>query len=236
MHVYLICLVVLSTTATLVSSRPSASYPPAQSFQALSSPSYKRQHESSSVPSRCTSTCDPVQNEVNAGCPMTVCCTQSFGASYYDCLLCIGTALNATDYTQAQADIDQLYVSCYDDGYSLQLEGRAFPGQDLSRARSTTSRAKTSATADTTTSVILGTSTSPTSVSTPSTSISATTTLPSSASSVSSGPSTSVNGTAASSTPESIPSGSTAQGLSAGGSRVWVLVAAVIGLIVLWNS
>ncbi|KAG2354234.1 hypothetical protein BDR07DRAFT_1494851 [Suillus spraguei] len=234
MHVHSIYLVILSFATTLVSSRPSASYPLTQSFRALSSPSYKRQYESSSVPSQCISTCDLVQNEVNAGCPMTACCTQSFGTSYYDCLLCIGTALNATDYTQAQADIDQFYVSCYDDGYSLQLEGRAFPGQDLSRARTTSSRAKT-ATTDTTTSAIVGTTTSPTSVSSPNTSISATTTLPSSASSASSGPSTSVNSTA-SSTPGSIPSDSAAQGLSAGGSRVWALVAAVIGLIVLWNS
>ncbi|KAG1753230.1 hypothetical protein EDB19DRAFT_817660 [Suillus lakei] len=136
-----ICLVVLSAAASLVSSRPSASYL-TQSFRALSSPSYKRQ--SSSVPSQCTSICDPVNNEVNAGCPITACCTQSFETSYYNCLLCVGTAVNATDYTQAQADLDQLYVSCSDYGYSLQE--LTLPGQNPSRTLSASTIVGTSPT------------------------------------------------------------------------------------------
>lgn len=128
-----ICLVALSVVATLVLSRPSASYL-SQSFRALSTTSYKRQ-SSGYVPSQCTSTCDPVNNEVNAGCPITVCCTQSFETSYYKCLMCVGTALNATDYTQAQADLDQLIVSCYDYGYTLQE--LTLPGQNPSRTLST---------------------------------------------------------------------------------------------------
>ncbi|KAG2345039.1 hypothetical protein BDR05DRAFT_145573 [Suillus weaverae] len=213
-----ICIVVLSAAAVLVSSRPSASYL-SQSFRALSSPSYKRQ---SSVPSQCTSTCDPVQSELNSGCPITACCTQSFETSYYNCLLCVGTAYNATDYTQAQADVDNLYVSCVDYGYSLQE--LTFPGQNPSRTLSTSSHA--------------GTSTSPasvssfTSVSAPTqvTSISKTVTvLPSSASLSSSG---TANGTTTSSTSKPTFS-SAALGLSTGGSRMWSLVAAAIGLIVL---
>ncbi|KAG1845662.1 hypothetical protein F4604DRAFT_1504353, partial [Suillus subluteus] len=152
------------------------------SFRALS-PS-KRQ---TSTPSQCTSTCDPVQSEVNDGCPITACCTQSFETSYYDCLLCVGTADNTTDYSQAQTDLDNLYVACYDNGYSLQE--LTFPGQNPSRTLSTSSPAGTP------------TSTSPasvsvlTSVSAP-TSISQTTILPSSTSPASSGTSTSANGTA----------------------------------------
>lgn len=218
-----ICLVVLSTAANLASSRPSASYL-TQSFRALSSPSYKRQ--SNSVPSQCTSTCDPVLNEVNAGCPMTACCTQSFETSYYNCLLCVGTAMNATDYTQAQADIDQLYVSYYDYGYSLQE--LTFPGQNPSRTLSTSSRAGTSA----------GVGTSPASAPVPTsvtvsapTSISKTTILPSSASPASSG---TANGTTTSSTSTSTTS-SAALGLNVGGSGDWALITATIGLIVLRN-
>ncbi|KAG2151715.1 hypothetical protein BD769DRAFT_1400888 [Suillus cothurnatus] len=70
-----------------------------KSFPALSSPSCKRQ--SSFIPLQCTSSCDPAQNELNAGCPMTACCTQSFETSYYNRLLCFGTVFNATDHTQA---------------------------------------------------------------------------------------------------------------------------------------
>ncbi|KAG1753231.1 hypothetical protein EDB19DRAFT_817590 [Suillus lakei] len=133
MRASIICLVVLSAAATLVLSRPSASYL-SQSFRMLSTASYRRQ-SSGYVPSQCTSTCDPVNNEVNAGCPITVCCAQSFETSYYDCLICVGTALNATDYTQAQVDLDQLYVSCYDYGYTLQE--LTLPGQNPSRTLST---------------------------------------------------------------------------------------------------
>lgn len=49
--------------------------------------------------------------------------------------MCVGTALNATDYTQAQADLDQLIVSCYDYGYTLQE--LTLPGQNPSRTLST---------------------------------------------------------------------------------------------------
>ncbi|KAG1767735.1 hypothetical protein EV702DRAFT_747849 [Suillus placidus] len=217
-----ICIVVLSAAAIPVSSRPSASYL-SQSFRVLSSPSYKRQ---SSVPSQCTPTCDPVQSELNSGCPITACCTQSFETSYYNCLLCVGTAYNATDYTQAQADVDQLYVSCYGYGYSLQE--LTFPGQNPSRTLSTSSHAGTSTVVSTSPASV----SSFTSVSAPTqaTSISKTVTvLPSSASPASSG---TANGTTTSSTSKPTIS-SAALGLSSGGSRMWSLVAAAIGLIVL---
>ncbi|KAG2147955.1 hypothetical protein DEU56DRAFT_102829 [Suillus clintonianus] len=155
MRASIICLVVLLAAATLVSSRPSASYL-AQSFRLLSTASYKRQ-SSGYVPSQCTSTCDPVNNEVNAGCPITTCCTQSFETSYYNCLICVGTALNATDYTQAQADLDQLFVSCFDYGYTLQE--LTLPGQNPSRTLSTSLLVGSLPTATSTST--LSTSTSP---------------------------------------------------------------------------
>ncbi|KAG1845670.1 hypothetical protein F4604DRAFT_1936837 [Suillus subluteus] len=222
-----IYLVVLSMH---VLSHPSAS-DLTQSFRALSSLSYKRQ--SSSVPSQCASACDPVQNEENAGYPKSTCCTQSFEKSYYDCLLCVGTAVDVTDYTQAQADLDQLYVSCYDHGYSL--EGRTLPGQDLSLARTTSSRATTSKTdtvADTSTTSVSALTASASAT----TSTSETTTLSSGASSTSSETSTSANSTATSSSSTPDTASSAALGLSVGGSGVWVLVSAAIGLIVLWNN
>ncbi|KAG2038540.1 hypothetical protein BDR03DRAFT_298702 [Suillus americanus] len=136
MRTSIIYLVILSAATTLISSRLSVSYL-TQSFRAPSSPSYKKQ--SSSIPLQCTSTSDPVKNELNAGCPMTACCTQSFETSYYNCLLCVAIALKTTDYTQAQADLDQLYVSCNDS-----LAELTFPGQNPSRTLSTSSRAGTS--------------------------------------------------------------------------------------------
>ncbi|KAG1811188.1 uncharacterized protein BJ212DRAFT_1589440 [Suillus subaureus] len=219
MHASVIYLAVLSMAATFVSSRPGASHL-TQSFRALSSPSYRRQ--SSSIPSQCTSTCDTVQSEESVGCPITACCTQSFETTYYNCLLCVGTADNVTDYTQAQTDLDELYVACVDYGYSLQE--LTFPGQNPSRTLSTTSRAETSTV----------TGTSPASVSVPT--ISQITILPSSTSPASSGTSTSASGTATSSTSTPATSGAALGLVSAGGSGVWALVTAAIGLIVLRNS
>ncbi|KAG2151712.1 hypothetical protein BD769DRAFT_1658146 [Suillus cothurnatus] len=223
-------LVVLSVATTLVSSRPSASHL-TQSFRALSGPLYKRQ---SSTPSQCTPSCDPVQAELNDGCPITACCTQAFETSYYHCLLCVGVADNATDYTTAQADIDNLYVACYNYGYSLQE--LTFPGQNPSRTLSTTSRDITSTITGTSPASVSSPTTSvsaPTSVTSTPTFISQTTILPSSASSVSSGTSTSTNGTATS--PTSVSTTSSAA-LSVRGSGVWALVAAALGLIMLRNN
>ncbi|KAG1811187.1 uncharacterized protein BJ212DRAFT_559685 [Suillus subaureus] len=132
MRATIICLVILSAATTFILSRSSASYL-TQYLWVPSSSSYKRQ--SNSILLQYISTCDPVQNELNAGCPMTTCCTQSFETSYYKCLLCVGIADNAPDYTQAQADLDQLYLSCYDS-----LQELTFPGQNSSRTLPTSSR------------------------------------------------------------------------------------------------
>jgi len=115
-----ICLTVLSAAASIVCARPSASY----ITRALPGAPYRRQ--SNSTASNCTSICDPVNKEVNGvscipglahvdvltlvqglGCPVTECCTQSFETGYYNCLMCVGTALNETDYSQAQIALDR---------------------------------------------------------------------------------------------------------------------------------
>ncbi|KAG2151714.1 hypothetical protein BD769DRAFT_1002 [Suillus cothurnatus] len=293
MRAYVIYLVVLSMAATLVSSRPSASYL-TQSFRALSGPLYKRQGP---TPSQCTPSCDPVQGEINDGCPITACCTQAFETSYYNCLLCLGTADNTTDYTTSQADINDLYATCYERGYSL--PELTFPGQNPSSILSTSSYTITSTVTGTSPASVSSPPTTvsvPTSVTSASTSISQTTILSSSASSTSSGTSTSTNGAATSTTstsqttilpssassssgtststngtatsptsisqtttlPSSAPSApsgtltfidsttpsptfvpttsSAALELNVGGSGVWALVAAAMGLILLRNN
>jgi len=123
MHTSTLYLVILSIAATLVSARPSLAH-----FRSLVGAPYKRQ--STGIPSSCASICDPVNNEVNMvsyisglshldvpiliqGCPATACCTQSFETSYYGCLLCVGTADNVTDYSQAQTDLDGGYTHYY---------------------------------------------------------------------------------------------------------------------------
>ncbi|KAG1739904.1 uncharacterized protein EDB91DRAFT_372965 [Suillus paluster] len=246
MHTSTICLVMLSAAAGLVSSRPSASYL-THTFRTLSSASYKRQ---SSVPSQCTPVCDPVNAEVNSGCPITACCTQSFETSYYNCLLCVGTAMNATDYTQAQSDLDTLYLSCYDYGYTLQE--LTLPGQNPSRTLSTSLPVSSSTTATSVSATATSVSATATSVSATATTVSATATtvsatattvsastvLSSSTSPASSGTATSpassgtlTSPTSSSATPSSTTT-SAALRLGTGGG-VWALAAAAVGLLVL---
>ncbi|KAG1787695.1 uncharacterized protein HD556DRAFT_1408213 [Suillus plorans] len=92
----------------------------------------------------CSPTCDLFQTGFNAACTMAgaSCYTQSFQTSYYNCVLCAGAVIDGTDYTVAQADMDDFYVSCCDCGYPLQK--LTLPGQDPSRTPSTYSRVSTS--------------------------------------------------------------------------------------------
>jgi len=122
-----ICLAVLSAATTLASARPDTSYL-AFNLRALSDTLYKREI---TIPSECTSTCDPVYDQVKdvsciagltnvdvlifvQGCSVSTCCTESFEASYYQCIVCVGE--NADDITEsdiadAQADFDCKFTS-----------------------------------------------------------------------------------------------------------------------------
>ncbi|KAG2114746.1 uncharacterized protein F5147DRAFT_431413 [Suillus discolor] len=156
---------------------------------------------------------------------MSVCCTQSFETSYYNCLLCVGIALNATDYIQAQADLNGLYVSCSDYGYSLQE--LTLPGQD---AHTISSRARTSSVVDET-AVPLAEVDVPEEASEilEDNMVVVRADVPDADPSPPSPP--------PSSPPPPPPSSSgAALGLSTGGSRVLASVSATVGLIVLWNS
>jgi len=120
-------LAVLSVTITLISARPSSS-DLARPFRALAGAPYKRQY--TDVPAICAAICDPVINEVNIvscitgishvdvpilvqGCTAKVCCTQIFQTDCYNCLLCIGTADNTTNYSAAQINLDSESMRCY---------------------------------------------------------------------------------------------------------------------------
>ncbi|KIJ70612.1 hypothetical protein HYDPIDRAFT_23703 [Hydnomerulius pinastri MD-312] len=94
----------------------------------------RRQTASGTVPAACTSICDPVNTEVNDGCPVTACCSDSFETAYYDCLQCVGSALNATDYTTAQDYLNTLWITCEDMGYDL--PELSLPGQQPSGSSS----------------------------------------------------------------------------------------------------
>ncbi|OAX36252.1 hypothetical protein K503DRAFT_318690 [Rhizopogon vinicolor AM-OR11-026] len=207
-----ICFTVLLATATLVSARPSTSHL-AHTFRMLSGVPYKRQ---SSTPSQCTSTCDVVSSELNAGCSPTACCTQSFETSYYDCLLCVGTADNATDYSQAQTDLDELYTSCYDQGYTLQE--LTLPGQNPSRTLSTSSPVTTSLVTATSSSIGVITSLLKTTIST----------IPSSTIN----PSGTANGSSTTTSSTSTSTGA-ALGVNSGKRKIWALAAAAAGLIMI---
>ncbi|KAF8414959.1 hypothetical protein L210DRAFT_691177 [Boletus edulis BED1] len=81
----------------------------------------------SPIPSQCTSTCGPVSNEVSLGCPVTACCTTTFETQYYNCLECVGMALNVANFSAAQNSLNLLYTTCVDMGFVLpRLE---LPGQ-----------------------------------------------------------------------------------------------------------
>jgi hypothetical protein len=73
----------------------------------------------SPLPSQCTSTCSPVNNEINLGCPVTACCTTTFESQYYNCLACVGTALHVANFSTYQNSLNLLYTTCVDVGFVL---------------------------------------------------------------------------------------------------------------------
>ncbi|KAJ6627338.1 hypothetical protein B0H10DRAFT_1993999 [Mycena sp. CBHHK59/15] len=100
-----------------------------------------------SVPPECESTCDPVNTILATNtCPPAECCTELFQSAYFNCLKCVGLALNATaaDFAVAQQDVDLLTVSCFNFGFTL--PELTLPGQNASRTLATSSRVSASAT------------------------------------------------------------------------------------------
>ncbi|KAI6046514.1 hypothetical protein EDC04DRAFT_2887742 [Pisolithus marmoratus] len=80
------------------------------------------------VPAACSSTCQPVVSETDAGCPQSQCCTDTFLTEYYNCFKCIGSNLPYYNYAPSQIALNQLWQACEIAGYSLSPP-QALPGQ-----------------------------------------------------------------------------------------------------------
>ncbi|KAF7331697.1 hypothetical protein MKEN_00049500 [Mycena kentingensis (nom. inval.)] len=86
------------------------------------------------VPTQCEPTCNPINDILSTGtCQPSLCCTELFQAGYFQCLLCVGQAENATkaEFAQAQNLLDTLTVSCSKLGFPL--PELTLPGQNSSR-------------------------------------------------------------------------------------------------------
>ncbi|KAI6105346.1 hypothetical protein F5141DRAFT_1216142 [Pisolithus sp. B1] len=80
------------------------------------------------VPAACSSTCQPVVDETNLGCPESQCCTNTFITEYYNCFACIGSNTPSFDYAAEQTALNELWQACETAGYSLSPPS-ALPGQ-----------------------------------------------------------------------------------------------------------
>lgn len=107
------------------------------------------------VPAACTSTCQNVVNEGNAGCPQSQCCTNTFITEYYNCFSCIGSNLPSFDYAPEQTALNQLWAACETAGYSLSpppaLPGQTAPTSGVDAASSSAPAASPVPTSATTT-------------------------------------------------------------------------------------
>jgi hypothetical protein len=88
------------------------------------------------VPANCIEMCSPIANTSATGCITVQCCTATFEKAYYECLSCVGHAMNVTDYTPAQNALDTLVAACEIRNFN-DLPNLAFPGQDRNRTIST---------------------------------------------------------------------------------------------------
>ena len=90
------------------------------------------------VPTQCVDACSPVGNITSTGCTVVQCCTETFEAAYFECLSCVGLALNVTDYGPAQDSLDTLIAACGVRQLDLSTN-RTFPGEDPNRIIATSS-------------------------------------------------------------------------------------------------
>ncbi|EGO01459.1 hypothetical protein SERLA73DRAFT_70645 [Serpula lacrymans var. lacrymans S7.3] len=114
---------------------PSNGEPYLSSRVRLASAGSLTKRQSGSVPEQCTNICDPINSVVASDPSPIMYCSQSFENGYYNCTLCVGTAVNATDYSVAQKDLDNVYLTCLYSGYPL--EELTLPGQNPNRTLTT---------------------------------------------------------------------------------------------------
>lgn len=111
--------------ATLINPLPLA-------FRSLSSQNLVlRQTNIENVPDACKPDCDPINTRVTEGCSPQQCCTATFVTGYFNCLKCVGGALNATDFTPAQQVLDDLTAQC--DARGLNVPKLTLPGINPNR-------------------------------------------------------------------------------------------------------
>ncbi|KAF9558230.1 hypothetical protein CPC08DRAFT_639291 [Agrocybe pediades] len=83
------------------------------------------------LPPDCEALCTSVDNTTSSGCKVSVCCTPEFEMDYFNCFSCAAKALNTTDLTVPQANVDMLFDDCAAEG--ILLPKLTFPGQNANR-------------------------------------------------------------------------------------------------------
>lgn len=96
-----------------------------------------RQTGNPNLPPQCQSTCNPVLSAINSNCPRSQCCTASFEQQLFDCFTCLANAASSSNFTTAQATVDELYDACATLGVSLPV--LTFPGENPNRPLSSVS-------------------------------------------------------------------------------------------------
>ncbi|KAF8505029.1 hypothetical protein BU17DRAFT_71549 [Hysterangium stoloniferum] len=91
----------------------------------------------SPIPTECQGNCSsPVSLLQTCAPPIGSClCTPTFQTGLFNCYICLGGVQRATDYDQAQRDLDLITTSC--DAFSLPLPKLTLPGEDPNRIIST---------------------------------------------------------------------------------------------------
>ncbi|THV00567.1 hypothetical protein K435DRAFT_854651 [Dendrothele bispora CBS 962.96] len=88
------------------------------------------------IPDACTDTCGTAPEQYQSCTPDT-CCNNQFETTLFNCYECIGNALQITDYTEPQQNLDILFVACTSAGSPI--DKLTLPGQDPNRNLPTSS-------------------------------------------------------------------------------------------------
>jgi len=122
-------------------------------------------------PPQCATICNPVTNAITSistsSCSPSVCCTDSFETSFFNCFTCVYAAANLTDFTEIQSTLDELYNTCAING--TKIPELTFPGQNPNRPLSSVVSPISTATTSSTSESITQSTFSPSTSSTPAT-------------------------------------------------------------------
>ncbi|KAJ7067882.1 hypothetical protein C8F01DRAFT_1116100 [Mycena amicta] len=88
------------------------------------------------IPTACLPECSPFSPFLQgATCAVTECCSVVFETGYFDCFQCVGTSVNASDYSLAQTYVDVVNTACASEGFTLPV--LSLPGQNPNRTLAT---------------------------------------------------------------------------------------------------